>query len=1133
MLHIPRYQLEEQIGVGAMGAVYRALDRLTGQMVALKLVTTNTSVGDNHPTPLNLLEEKRLALAQEFRILSSIHHPNIIGVSDYGFDEDRQPYFTMEYLPNAETLVQASLSQPLKEQVKLLCQVLQALAYLHRRKILHRDLKPNNILVQDGRARILDFGLSVGVEEAHGRAGTLAYMAPEILHMGIGEVASDLYAFGVIAFEIFSGRLPFANNDIHGILTRRPVLGLINGPAELRQVIGKLMEKNPDQRYASADETLAALAQAVGMFLPVEESAVRESYLQAAQFVGREKESEQLLDALHKAQEGRGSIWFVDGESGVGKTRLFDEIRTHILVSGATVVRGQAAEGSGSPYQVWQEPLRQLVLTTPLTGLQAGVLGTFIPDLAELLGRAITPLAALESSTAQQRLNLTIADVLQTAAKNMPPLVVILEDLQFAPESLGPLEALAHLVQDYPLLIVANYRSDEAPVLTQEMEGVNRLTLSRLTYDQVAQLSKSMLGSTNTKPEIVEWLTNETEGNVFFLVETVRELAEEVGQLELIGFKTLPDSILARGVQQVLQRRLNRMPAAGQSLLTLAAIAGRALDLPLLSALAPDMDLNSWLIAGANVAVLEEHDGHWQFAHDKLRETLLSGLEAESRPQLYRQVAETCERIYPQTGARAAALSTWWRNANEPEKEFKSARLAGEYALTQYFMKDAERFFTRALELCPPTAVSERYDLLSHREKVYNTLEKKAEQLKDIESLEALFDLVTPKQRAQVKLQRANYEYAVQNYAGALEILNIMLKSGGETQLTDILSSIHLLLGVTLVSQSAYDDALKHLKMAVVLCQRVNDKQGEARALMHMNMIHYDRGENYIELNDRAMDIFRAIGDKSGESICLTIHGNHLDDQGDRVQALECYKQALQLQRQLGAQRREAITLVNIGFLHERLGNYDDAYQCAHQSWQIVLKIGNRELEIAILATLASVCFSQQKYGEARIYASRSVEMGESLGSRYSIPAYVVLGHTLISLNELDEAKQTLYTAQRICDETGYTRVAADLLHGLARLALARADNSQALTEVEKILQLRKTDPALVNMSDEPMRVFATCYAVLQAHHDPRAAKLLQEAHEQLETYADKITDTYLRRMYLEVPANWEIHMLWHSRNPQ
>src|SRR5689334_4408609 len=173
-----RYLLHDLLGQGGMGAVYRATDRLTGQVVALKRVIPETAEID-FSSSYNL-EDFRLALAQEFKLLASLRHPHIIGVLDYGFetginDEERQPYFTMELLENAQNVLDATKDLSLNQKFELLIQALQALSYLHRRGILHRDLKPGNMLVSNGQVKLLDFGLSVMRDRAdyeHMTAGT-------------------------------------------------------------------------------------------------------------------------------------------------------------------------------------------------------------------------------------------------------------------------------------------------------------------------------------------------------------------------------------------------------------------------------------------------------------------------------------------------------------------------------------------------------------------------------------------------------------------------------------------------------------------------------------------------------------------------------------------------------------------------------------------------------------------------------------------------------------------------------------------------------------------------------------------------------------------------------------------------
>src|SRR5207249_2506937 len=161
-----RYRLVKELGHGGMGAVFQAVDTLTGQEVALKRVYVKPAelrFASFHEATTNGFD-LRVALAQEFRVMASLRHPNIASVLDYGFDDEGQPYITMELLKNAQTPFRATWKSE-KDKVNFLIQILQALAYLHRRGIIHRDLKPGNILVVKGQVKVLDFGLSVVREE--------------------------------------------------------------------------------------------------------------------------------------------------------------------------------------------------------------------------------------------------------------------------------------------------------------------------------------------------------------------------------------------------------------------------------------------------------------------------------------------------------------------------------------------------------------------------------------------------------------------------------------------------------------------------------------------------------------------------------------------------------------------------------------------------------------------------------------------------------------------------------------------------------------------------------------------------------------------------------------------------------
>lgn len=706
-----RYRLLERLGVGGMGAVYRAYDRLTAQHVALKRVLAPTeSLQFASRSSLNTETSPRLALAQEFRALASLRHPNIIAVRDYGFDSERQPYFTMDVLDHAQHLLAAAAFVPLRERINLLVQMLQALIYLHQRGIVHRDLKPSNVLVSDGQVRVLDFGLSISTKQAEqrsGTAGTLAYMAPEILSdKGLPSAAADLYAVGVMLYEIFAGEHPFdATNTfamIFNVLNTEPDLTAINQPV-LAELIGRLLHKNPDERLADARATLEMLCFATDHPTPAETIAIRESFLQSTQLVGREAELAQLNHALDAALNGQGSAWAISGESGIGKSRLLEELRTLALVKGALTLRGQTVSEGGSPYQAWREPLRRLVLATPdLADREASILKPLISDLEMLIERSVPDPQQVDPQSARTRLLTTISDILKRQGQ---PIAFIIEDFHWAgnesAELLAWLTNLALQESGVPLLIVVSYRTDApAPLLLPDMREIR---LARLPREAIADLGEQMLGISGRSDELVDFLHHETEGNAFFVVEVVRALAEEAGQLSRVGDQVrgigLPQHITAGGVQRVVQARLARVPNRARALLQIATLLGRQPDLVVLEAANPEADLEDWLDTCTRVNVIEFFDGQWRFTHEKLREAMLEALSEGERRSLHRRIAVAYEQVYPESSQHAAILAYHWRAAGDFGKELRYTTQAATQAIQGGAHQEALPLLNRAREL--------------------------------------------------------------------------------------------------------------------------------------------------------------------------------------------------------------------------------------------------------------------------------------------------------------------------------------------------------------------------------------------------------------------------------------------------
>jgi eukaryotic-like serine/threonine-protein kinase len=738
-----RYRLSERLGQGGMGVVYRARDTLLARDVAVKILTLATppfSDGDcggddGHAQS----SDRRARLLREAQATAKLNHPNIVAVYDAGESDNPPALYVVMELVEGQSLHQLRPSH-WQETIAIARQICLALEQAHANGIIHRDLKLENILVTPSATiKLMDFGLArlnsaprLTMEGA--LVGTYAYLAPELIRGGPPTPQSDLYALGIILYELLTGHPPFSGEDVTSILSQHlfapvapPSAHNDDTPPILDSLVLRLLDKNPEERPSSASEVLTLLTNIEAGQSDLTAVAGDISHLDRltrGRLVAREQELAEANAEWQKAVSGEGGVLLISGEPGVGKSRLVQELMVRAEAMRGLALMGECYAEGGAPYAPLIRALQPLFIDEDgrLPTLSEATLNgliTLAPALAERFPH-ITPTRLGDPAAEQQRLFDSMGTLFDSLTRRKPTLLVI-DDVHWADAgSLSMLRYLARLGRRLRLLVVLTYREvelNETRALNEFLNDLNRerlarrIKLNRLSLEQTRDLL-AVLFAEEITPAFLEGIYRETEGNPFFVEEVCRALIES-GKLYREGGRwqrpeTMTDLEIPQSVRVAIQSRVTKLPETAQEFLTLAAIVGRKFTFDtLLAAAETDEDDLIEALEMAEKAQLVNEVGHagggeFSFAHALIPTTLAESVSGLRRRRLHRRVAAALERLAPED---YAALAHHYAAAADEERAYQCYRKAGDQALAAFANQDAERFYRAALEFEPPDAV--------------------------------------------------------------------------------------------------------------------------------------------------------------------------------------------------------------------------------------------------------------------------------------------------------------------------------------------------------------------------------------------------------------------------------------------
>jgi eukaryotic-like serine/threonine-protein kinase len=720
-----RFVIQRRLGSGGFGVVFKAYDRERNSLVALKSLDRADA---------NALYRFK----QEFRTLTDLTHPNLVKLYELISDGNKW-FFTMELIDGVDFLQYVKESKSGIDMDRLravLRQLVEGVCALHDAGKLHRDLKPQNVLVnKNGQVIILDFGLAAelapeGNHQSLEITGTPEYMSPEQCAGLPVSKASDWYSVGVMLYEVLTGSWPFEGGFAKVFRDKlqfeaEPPGEIVKGiPEDLDLLCRQLLRRAPEERPKGEE-----LLQRLGKNQAETSSPVVSIPIRDVPFVGRECHLKELEDAFQATGGGRTVVVKVSGRSGMGKSTLVRHFLEHIQKSDKDVVvlSGRCYNQESVPYKALDSVVD--ALSRYLRGLSSLEAEALLPLDVQALGLLFPVLYQVKAIASARRNVLSIPDSQELRRKafaslrellarlaNKRPLIIHIDDLQWGDtdsavllgEILGP--------PDPPnILLVISYRSEDvtaSSVLQTFLPSISaagscveerNLVVEELSAPESKALALALMGEEGqVSIDHAEAIARESNGSPFF-VDILARYSGAGAELAHAGMKTEQSGLeksAAIGLGEVIQTRLSHLPESAHRLLEIVAMAGQQIERDAAKRAAgldaEELSALSILQSGRMIRIATAGDREKiETYHDKIRETVVANLSPETIRSHHHSIALALEASAQGDFER---LAVHFQGAGDKERAAKYTVAAADQAARTLAFVRAVRLYCLALE---------------------------------------------------------------------------------------------------------------------------------------------------------------------------------------------------------------------------------------------------------------------------------------------------------------------------------------------------------------------------------------------------------------------------------------------------